>query len=95
MALTHSSREVVTLLLPQIKSHPLATPTSDSLDSSWSEILEASFLIIINGCSDAVLKVFLSSLVSQGDMTEYYCITRYLCEHDIYAIMRIKLKSYI
>ena len=60
MAVTHTSREVVSLLLPQIK----ATMVSMETGAEWREVHEAAFLIIVNGCSDSVLKVFLASLVS-------------------------------
>ena len=60
MAVTHTSREVVALLLPQIK----ATSVSMETGAEWREVHEAAFLIILNGCSDSVLKVFLASLVS-------------------------------
>ena len=60
MAVTHTSREVVSLLLPQIK----ATNVSMETGAEWREVHEAAFLIIVNGCSDSVLKVFLASLVS-------------------------------
>ena len=57
MTITHISREVITLLLPQMKTAALS-------DAKWREVQAATFLVIMNGCSDSVLKVFLTALVS-------------------------------
>ena len=61
MAVAHTSREVIPLLLPQINSTSAAASVTGT---EWREVHEAVFLIILNGCSDSVLKVFLASLVS-------------------------------
>ena len=67
MAITNTSREVISLLLPQIKASPSSSSSSSSIvgtSSEWREVQEAAYLVIVNGCSDSVLKVFLASLVS-------------------------------
>ena len=88
MAVAHTSREVVSLLLLQIK----ATPVSMVTGAEWREIHEAAFLIILNGCSDSVLKVFLASLVS-GSLFILY-LTPSLCtfyEQNLHFLCKMEI----
>ena len=70
MTITHTSREVISLLLPQIKTTPTAS-LGAVVGAEWREVHETVLLIVLNGCSDSVLKVFLASLVGQNTHTQH------------------------
>ena len=74
MTITHTSREVISLLLPQIKTTPTAS-SGTVVGAEWREVHETVLLVVLNGCSDSVLKVFLASLVGQTHTHKPYTNT--------------------